>query len=160
MKKNIYRICLFGHRDFCGHKLLDVRLFELLQKIIGEKCFVEIYIGRSGEFDIYAASVIKRVQKAVGNSNNELICVLPYKTKDIEYYEQYYDSLIIYEPIGSAHPKNIITIRNRWIVELCDLVICYVERENGGAYSAMKYAQRLNKEVINLAYEHHLIDEQ
>ncbi|MBQ7343988.1 MAG: hypothetical protein IJW53_04390 [Clostridia bacterium] len=149
----IYRVCLFGHRDFNGHKILDIKLFELLKRIICEKDFVEIYIGRNGEFDIYAASVIKRVQKALPSSNNEIICVLPYQVKDIEYYERYYDSVIIPEYIQSTHPKRVIIKRNEWMIDACELVICYVERENGGAYRAMKYAQKSNKEIINLADE-------
>jgi hypothetical protein len=148
---NVYRVCLFGHRDFSGHKILDIKLFELLKRIICEKNYVEIYIGRNGEFDIYAASVIKKVQKAFGNSDNAINCVLPYRVKDIEYYEKYYDSVIIPKYIESVHPKRVIIKRNEWMIDICELVICCVERKYGGAYCAMKYAQSLNKEIINLA---------
>ena len=37
------------------------------------------------------------------------------------------------------------------MVEQADLFVCYVEREEGGAYTAMKYAKKLEKKVINLA---------
>ena len=150
---NVYRVCLFGHRDFSGHRIIDSKLFELLKRIIREKEFVEIYIGRNGEFDIYAASVIKRVRGMTDKSNCEFVCVLPYQVKDIEYYEPYYDSVIIPECTESTYPKLVITKRNEWMIDACELVICYVERENGGAYRAMKYAQKLNKEIINLADE-------
>ena len=150
---DVYRVCLFGHRDFSGHRILDTKLFDLLKKTICEKDYVEIYIGRNGEFDIYAASVIKRVQMVLEKSNNEINCVLPYQVKDIEYYEQYYDSVIIPECVESAYPKRVIVKRNEWMIDACELVICYVERKNGGAYRAMKYAQKLNKEIINLADE-------
>ena len=120
---------------------------------ICKKEFVEIYVGRNGEFDIYAASIVKRVQKTMGVSNNEFTCVLPYKVKNIEYYEQYFDNVIIPECVEKLHPKSAIGRRNKWLVDICDLVVCYVERESGGAYRAMKYAQKSNKKVINLAYE-------
>ena len=71
--------------------------------------------------------------------------------KDMEYYEAYYNNVMIPECIGRTHPKGAITKRNRWMVEACDLFICYVEREDGGAYTAMKYAKKLEKKVINLA---------
>ena len=147
---NTYRIALFGHRSFDGHSILDTHLFELLRDLIREKDFIEIYIGRNGEFDIYAATVVKKAQRLLGNLNNEFICVLPYKNKNIEYYEEYYDSIRIFEA-SKCHPKGAIVKRNRWMVEICDLIICYVEHTKGGAYSAMKYAQKLNKEVKNLA---------
>lgn len=146
-----YRICLFGHRDFAGHQILDTRLFELIKNVIDTKNFVEIYIGRNGELDIYAASVIKRAQRYVGKHNSELICILPYYNKDIEYYSKYYDSVMIPESIEKLHPKRVITERNRWMIEMCEVVVCYVEKQSGGAYDAMQYACRLGKKVINLA---------
>ena len=72
-----YRVVLFGHRYFEGHRALDERLEPLLKEVIRTKPFVEIYIGRNREFDIYAASVVKRVQNAMGKENSEFICVLP-----------------------------------------------------------------------------------
>lgn len=148
---NTYRIALFGHRDFSGHQILDTTLFKLLRELISTKSFVDIYIGRNGEFDIYAATVVKRIQNAVGKENSELICVLPYTEKDINYYEEYYDSVMIPECVYGTHPKGAIAKRNKWMVEHSELVICYVEREEGGAYTAMRYAKRIGKKVINLA---------
>lgn len=107
-----YRVVLFGHRDFYGHRTLDERLYPFLKDLIRTKPFVEIYIGRNGEFDIYAATVVKRVQNAMGKANNEFICVLPYPEKDMEYYEEYYDNVMIPECIGRTHPKGAITKRN------------------------------------------------
>jgi len=37
------------------------------------------------------------------------------------------------------------------MVEQADLVIVFVEKENGGAYTAMKYAENLNRCITNLA---------
>lgn len=149
--EDIYKIVLFGHRDFCGHRILDERLYPLLKELIQTKPFVDIYVGRNGEFDIYAATVVKRVQNDIGKENSELICVLPYVEKNAEYYEKYYDSVIIPECVQKAYPKSAITKRNRWMIEQADLLICYVERESGGAYTALKYAKKLKKRTINIA---------
>ena len=148
---NTYRVVLFGHRDYYGHRILDDRLYPLLKDLLRTKPFVEIYIGRNGEFDIYAATVVKHVQDAMGKDNSEFICVLPYPEKDMEYYEKYYDNVMIPECIYGTHPKGAIAKRNKWMVEHSELVICYVEREEGGAYTAMRYAKRIGKKVINLA---------
>ena len=148
---NTYKVVLFGHRDFNEHRTLDEQLYPLLKDLIRTKPYVEIYIGRNGAFDIYAATVVKRVQNAVGKANNALICVLPYPERDIEYYGNYYDSVMIPECIGNSHPKGAITARNRWMIEQASLFICYVEREDGGAYTALKYATKLGKQIINLA---------
>ena len=41
---NTYRVVLFGHRDFSGHRTLDEKLYPLLKDIIRTKNFIEIYI--------------------------------------------------------------------------------------------------------------------
>ena len=150
---NIYRIVLFGHRNFNDFRTLDEYLYPFLKDIIMSKHFTEIYIGRNGEFDIYAATIVKRVQNSIGKANNEFICVLPYIEKDIEYYEKYYDHVMIPECIEQIHPKGAITKRNQWMTEQADLFICYINHKEGGAYSTLKYAKKLQKEIINLAEE-------
>ena len=153
MKDLTYRIVLFGHRDFSGHRILDKYFYPLLKELFRQKTFVEIYVGRNGEFDLYAASIVKRIQKELGNENNELICVLPYANKNAEYYFYYYDSVIIPDCLVKTHPKAAIQKRNQWMVEHADLIICYVEHEYGGAYRALKYAKQLYKPIINFAQE-------
>ena len=148
---NTYRVALFGHRDLNRHRALDRLLCPLLRELLRSKPFVEIYVGRNGEFDVYTASIVKGVQGAIGKENSELICVLPYQERDMEYYEKYYDSVIIPDCVARAHPKGAITKRNRWMVEVANLIICYIERESGGAYTAIRYAKSLGKEIINLA---------
>ncbi len=115
-----------------------------------KKDYVEFYVGRNGDFDIIVASVIKRVQKKYGNHNSSLILVLPYHERDEKDFEKYYDE--VWLPIGTdTHFKAAITKRNEWMIENSDLLIAYVERESGGAYTAMKYASRIGKEIVNLA---------
>ena len=129
---------------------LDVQLTPLIQRLIQTNSYVSFLIGRNGEFDEYAASVIKLVQKAVGKEKSDISLVLPYKVARLNDYEKYYDGIIIPESLSNAHPKSAITLKNRWMIEQSDLVIIYVEHRHGGAYTAMKYAERLNKKIIVL----------
>ena len=147
---NIYRVAFFGHRRIYNIREIEEKLVPILNELILTKEYVEFYIGRNGEFDEFAASVIKRVQKQLDRDNNVMILTLPYTVKDIEYYADYYDEIVIPDAIGKAHPKAAITLRNRWMVDTADLVISYIEREEGGAYSAVKYAKKLNKKVVNI----------
>ena len=146
-----YTVTLFGHRDLDAHELVERRLYQIVKELIQTKPYVEFYIGRDGEFDVFAASIIKRAQKAFGSENSELILVLPYPRRDIEFYEQYYNTVAIPDGISKVHPKQAIIKRNRWMIARCDLLICYAERESGGASTALKYAQRLGKPTVNLA---------
>ena len=148
---NIFTVSLFGHREIEDLRRLDEKLFPVIKELMQTETYVSFLIGRNGEFDEYAASVIKRAQKEVGKENNDITLVLSYRVADIEYYEKYYDSIIIPESVYDAHPKSAIVLKNRWMVEQSELVIVYVEREEGGAYAAMKYAKKLEKQIINLA---------
>lgn len=145
------RIALFGHRDFNGHRILDERLYPLLRDLLQTEAYLEIYIGRNGEFDRYAASVIKRLQRVVGPGYITLLCILPYRERCLDDYAGYYDGVIIPEELATIHPRRAITGRNRWMVEQADLVIAYTERCEGGAYAALQYAKRLKKETLMLA---------
>ena len=129
---------------------MDNKLSPIIEELLYNKHYVSFLIGRNGEFDEYAASVIKRTQKNFGKEKSDISLVLPYKVSKIEYYEKYYDSIIIPECLYRMHPKSIITYKNRWMIENSDLVIFYVNRDSGGAHTAMKYAQKLNKAVINI----------
>ena len=147
---NVYIVSLFGHRKVDNLRLIEERLGKIARELIRTKEYVEFLVGRNGEFDEYAASVIKRVQKEAGKENNSITLVLPYKISGIEYYEKYYDSIIIPENVFCVHPKSAIALKNQWMVEQSKLVIGYVERNEGGAYTALKYAKKMNKDIINL----------
>lgn len=74
--EEIYRVALFGHRDFNAHRQLEERLVPLLEDLTRRKPFLEIHIGRDGEFDVFAASIVRAEQilltlfKKVKNSKN------------------------------------------------------------------------------------------
>ena len=104
----IYRIAMFGHRDFNGHRQLEEKLIPILRDLIRKKKFIEIYMGRDGEFDAYAATLVKRVQKDYDDYHAiEFNLVLPYPKKDMEDFEKYYDRVDI--PI-SAHPNKFAPV--------------------------------------------------
>ena len=148
---DIYRVAFFGHRRIYNIREIEEKLVPILKELILTKEYVEFYIGRNGEFDEFVASLIKRVQKQLDRGNSALILTLPYTVKDIEYYADYYDEIVIPDAIGRAHPKAAITLRNRWMVDTADLVIAYIEHEKGGAYAAVKYANNIDKNIINIA---------
>ena len=146
-----YTVAFFGHRRIENLDRIDEKLMPVLERLITQYDSVEFLIGRNGEFDIYTASVIKRAQRTYGIDNNDITLVLPYMVADILDYAQYYDGICIPECVEEVHPKAAMGKRNRWMVERADLVIVYVEQEKGGAYRAMKYAERLWVPVLNLA---------
>ena len=147
---DVFTVSLFGHREIEELRRLNERLIPIIKELIQTKLYVSFLVGRNGEFDEFAASVIKHAQKELGKQNNEITLVLTYTVAKLEFYEKYYDNIIIPESMYRVHPKSAITLKNQWMIEKSNLVIVYVERNEGGAYEAVKYAKKLNKDIINL----------
>ena len=145
----VYRIAFVGHRE-----VNDVwRLEEEIEKIAKDAMFmhefVEFYLGRNGEFDLLAASALKRAQKSSDRENSTLILVLPYHVKDEAYYESYYDS-ICYPNAPKVHYRAAITKRNEFMIDHADLLVSFVDTPSGGAYTAMRYAEKRGVPIRNL----------
>ena len=64
---------------------------------------------------------------------------------------EYYDNIEIDSEASAAYFKNAIKIRNRRMVDRSQLVICYIDHNKGGAYTAVQYAKKIGREVVNIA---------
>ncbi len=150
-----YTVSFFGHRQIENASAIEKPLDEIIRPLLLEKEYVEFLVGRDGEFDQLAASTVKRLQRAVGSNNSALVWVLPYPTAEYRDYEadpaSYYDEIEVCPESAAAHFKSAFQIRNRWMVDRSNLVICYVDHPNGGAYQTLQYAKRHGKSIINVA---------
>ena len=146
----IYRVAFIGHREIENYREVEDAVMEKLTHLLREKKFVEFQIGRNGEFDIFVASCIKRLQKSFGNHSSAMTLVLPYPVADMEYFEDYYDSIFIPEEASNVYPKGAITKRNQWLIDNSDLLIAYVRREKGGAATCLKMAEKAKIEVVKI----------
>ncbi|MDE5771291.1 MAG: hypothetical protein K2I06_06640 [Ruminococcus sp.] len=152
---NIYTVSFFGHREIENPIEIENRLDKILHDLISQREYVEFLIGRDGEFDLLASSVIKRNIRNYGYGNTYFILVLPYmKTeyRDNEKdYLDYYDEVEICTESANAHYKAAIQIRNRNMVDRSNLVVCCIQHKSGGAFKAVQYAEKQNCRIINLA---------
>ena len=151
----IYTVSFFGHRLVERASEIEVRLEILLHDLITQKEYVEFLIGRDGEFDLLAASSIRRAVKQYGYGNTSIILVLPYMKAEYRDNEQsylsYYDEVEICSESSEAHCKSAIQVRNRCMVDRSDLVVCCIQHKSGGAYKTAQYAKKQGKKVRNLA---------
>ena len=153
--KEKFTVSLFGHRIIEDYITVESKLYELLRIIIqSENIDIEFLVGRNGDFDLMAASVIRKLKKETGNENVFLTLVLPYETAElrdnVEAFESYYDSIEICEASADCNFKYAIVARNRDMIDRSDMVVVYVKNESGGAYQALKYAEKNQKRIINL----------
>ena len=150
-----YVVSFFGHRQLDITNTMEVRLENIIRTILLEKEYVEFLVGRDGDFDIWTASVIRRIKRTVRDDNSSLTWVMPYVEAEYKnnekLMENYYDHIEVCDAASLAHFKRAHTVRNREMVDRSDLVIAYIIRKNGGTYQAVDYAEKIGKKVINLA---------
>ena len=128
-----------------------------MEDLIRSKEYVDFLVGRNGDFDILVSSVIKRVKKRLDYGNSSLVLVLPYMTAEYrdnkKSFNEYYDDVEIDDEASRRFYKSAFRYRNRHMVDRSDMVVCYVEKDSGGAYLAKKYAEDSAKKIIDISEE-------
>ena len=151
---DIFTVSFFGHREIENALEVERKLEAKITELIQTKQYIEFLVGREGEFDILAASVVKRVKKQMDYANCSLIWVLPYMKAEFRDNEknflEYYDDVEVCEQSSKAHFKSAMQIRNRAMVDRSDLVICCIQHKSGGAYKTVQYATKQNKDIFNV----------
>ena len=68
----------FGHRQIDNVLVIEHRLQEIIQELLISKEYVEVLIGRVGEFDQLVASTVRSCKRTVRDDNSAPhICVGP-----------------------------------------------------------------------------------
>ena len=138
---------------FAGHRFewhcigIEEKLLQTIEELIN-KGYTIFYDGGYGAFDKKCAHVVLELKHKYPQI--KLIKILSYYHHEKEKYElpPYYDGSI-YSNLEECHYKQIITKRNEWIVDNCDILICHIENTfHSGAYNTVKYARKINKPII------------
>ena len=151
---DIFTVTFIGHRYIDRFSFIEEKVEELVRELITTKEYVDFLVGRDGEFDQIVSSTVLRVKRNVFDANSTLTWVMPYETAEYrdneESFHEYYDEVEICAESATGHFKGAIQKRNRHMVDRADLLICFVEKEEGGAYQTMQYALKSGKKVINI----------
>ena len=143
--------CCFGHRTV--YNTINALVDEAVEYAVSSG-YNEFYTGGMGDFDRLFESALHKFRTKHAKSDFKIILIKPYFSNELntnrEYYKSMYDEIIIPDIVQKVHYKSAVTVRNRWMVDMSDLIIAYVTHSYGGAYSALKYAEKKNKEIINI----------
>ena len=138
-----------GHADFSEHQRCRSILLSLLEQKIGEQP-TDFYLGGYGGFDEFAlrcCNIFKKSRKDI-----KIIYITPYLGENntkLLFAKKYYDE-VIYPEIENVPLRLAIIKRNEWMVRKADCIITFVNRRFGGAYNAIKYADKMGKQYFNL----------
>ena len=143
----------FGHRNFVSRCESDLKL--TVEKLINSG-ITEFYIGAHGDFDKLAYKVCRELKLKYNNIKIMLVFTsekLFKKDKAGYSISDYYpDTECISFFVEDKFYKARITETNKQMVDLCDMVCCFVDMSVNlsGAKTAIKYAMKKNKQIINL----------
>lgn len=137
------KTCIFfGHRDCFGldEAVVKGAIEELIQQGVEE-----FLVGHQGQFDGMVHRCLKSLK--VQYPQIKYWVVLAYLPTEKREYEDMSDTIY---PEIEGHPKFAIERRNRYLIDLADICLCYVNRSWGGAYKFACMAKRRGLTVRNL----------
>lgn len=146
------RVCAFtGHRNASGldYNLLDKVIYDLIKT--GTKKFIS---GMALGFDIAAAQSVLAYKKEYDIS---LVACIPcgnqsarFKEKDKILYNSVLGKCDEVITLSSEYYKGCMQERDRFMVDNCDIVVCYLRRNFGGTFYTVNYARKKGKKIIEL----------
>ncbi|MDE7453322.1 MAG: SLOG family protein [Clostridia bacterium] len=150
----MYKTVAFsGHRVLKGYDfdpaLMDRVIFNLIKT--GTENFL---CGMALGFDTAAAEAVLEYKKKYGV---KLTAVLPCADQSESFGEA---NKIRYERIlggcdevitlSDEYFKGCMHARDRYLVENCDAVVCFLRKKSGGTFYTVSYAKKLNIPLIEL----------
>lgn len=128
---------LFGHRD----TPFDIRpeIEKAVERHYLQYGIRQFYIGSYGAFDTMAASAVKAAKER--HSEIELYLLLPYHPaqRPVAVPEGFDNTF--YPPLERVPHRYAIVKANRYMVETCDTIICYVIHV-GNTRALLEYARK------------------
>jgi len=141
------KVCtFFGHRSVMH--AIEEELCEQIRRAIEQDGVREFWCGGMGAFDLRCAQIVRKLKKDFPDIR--LALVLPSARNAASagaLVPSAYDEFFVCDASDGAYPKQAITLRNRWIAENADLLIAYVQKDFGGAYTAVRQALKKKKPV-------------
>lgn len=139
------RVALFGHRD-AGEAVLP--LLEKTVRFLIEKEKADVfYVGTQGAFDRMAQGLLYRLCSEYAHI--EAVAVLAYPPQAGKEGPLLAQTLLPAEAVVGP-PRFAILRRNKWMLQNCDAVVCYVRHSFGGAAAMKRAALAAGKRVFEI----------
>lgn len=148
------KICsFFGHRVIKSDDALRKELTCIVEKLILIEGFTLFYFGEFSEFDEMCYKIVTMlkgrypyIKRFYCSVEREGCKKEAYSSILREKYEQ-----IVYLPLAYDYWYSRIYYRNCEMINRSDYIVFYAEeREDSGAYKALKYAKKCKKTYINV----------
>lgn len=129
-------VAFFGHADTPSsvYPLLERKVLELAE----QNKDITFLVGTHGSFDRMAQKALKQAIKRYPHIKAHIILAYYEPTSD-----KNYELPTLYpDGIENAPKRFAIDFRNRYMVNECDTVICYITRDWGGAAKFVRMSKK------------------
>ena len=128
---------LFGHRD--SPQSVKKLIESAVERHYLELGIDQFYVGGYGMFDSLAASAVKEVKQR--HADIGLYLLLPYHPAERPVETPFGFDGTFYPPLTNVPRRYAIVKANRYMVEICDSVICHVTHV-GNTRNLLEYARK------------------
>lgn len=143
---------------FTGHRVLvdlDVALMDrVIRNLIKSGC-KRFLCGMAQGFDLAAAESVLAFRRQFPEI--ELVACVPcegqssyFSATDKERYDRVLKNSSEVIMLAGKYYQGCMQARDRFMVDNCDLVVCYLRKSSGGTYYTVRYATALGKKIIEL----------
>ena len=148
------KICAFsGHRNLKALDFDNALLDRVVLNLI-KTGTTEFLCGMAYGFDLAAAQTVLMYKK---DYDIKLTACLPCadQTDNFSENNKLKHSIILdccdeVITLAPAYFKGCMHGRDRYMVENCDVLVCFLRRRSGGTFYTVNYARKLGKKIIEL----------
>lgn len=144
---------LTGHRTL-GQNFDEDALKNKILELVKEQNVGVFYCGMAKGFDTVACEILTEIK---GENSVEIIACVPcpeqdkfFSEKDKKTYEKLLEKCDEIKVVSDHYFKGCMQVRNKFMVDRCDVVLGYVKEQKGGARYTVEYALKTGKKVILL----------
>ncbi len=145
--------CAFtGHRQDCGD--LDLDLLDRVILNLIKSGTEEFLCGMAVGFDLAAAEIVLKYKK---DYPIRLIACAPcdnqdrfFKGAEAEKYKRILESCDDYIVLAPKYYAGCMHARDRFMVDNCDVLVCYLRKKSGGTFYTVNYARRCGVKIIEI----------
>lgn len=143
---------------FSGHRVLksdfdNQLLFRVIEDLI-KTGTEEFLCGMARGFDLAAAQCVLELKSKY---DIRLKACIPCSTqsesfskRDREIYNNVLENCDEKVILSENYFRGCMQVRNRYLVENCDVLVCYLREDSGGTFYTFKYAEELEKKIVKL----------
>ncbi|MBQ8503670.1 MAG: hypothetical protein IJ491_05260 [Clostridia bacterium] len=139
-------ICaFFGHRS-CPFAVEET-LEEEIEKLLLSADVDTFYVGNKGAFDRFVQSALRNIKERYPYIKMFIVLdYIPTQKVEFEGFE-----IIIPDSIENVPKRFIMSYRNKWMINECDVAIVYCVYTVGNTQRHVDMLKRKGKEIFNIA---------